>query len=421
MSSMLPAIALLFLVAAIVIGFVRNINVGFTCLGLALILGLIGGVSANTILSGFPSKLFMTLLGTMFFFSLLQENHTLELLSKKMVNLVGKKHFLIPIIIYLVSFVMSAAGPGAISVQTVMIIFAVALAVQMDASPILLGSMAILGAVGGTTSPIALTGILVTDLTADIEGLAGTVAQPVFLGVSLANLLCAAVVYFVFGGYKLKGDSDVREKLPAFTRSQIICIVALLVMVVAVVGFKYDVGLVCFTLSLVLMLLGTVNEKAALKLVPWSVLILICGVNVLMAVTKALGGIDLLADLLARLMNSVTAAPIMGLTAGIMSWFSSANGVVFPTLIPTAPAIAANVGGSVSAVEMIMAIVGGATVAGISPMSTGGSLILASYTQGKEVSDKEQSGIFAKLFATSLGCVLIVVVFALVGGFKLFC
>lgn len=417
---MLPLIALLFLVAAIVIGFVWNINVGFTCLGLALILGIIGGVGTSTILGGFPSKLFMTLLGTMFFFSLLQENHTLELLSKKMVNLVGKKHFLIPIIIYVVSYIMSAAGPGAISVQTVMIVFAVALAVQMDASPILLGGMAILGAVGGTTSPIALTGILITDLTADMEGLAG-IAQPVFLGVSLANLICAVVVYIVFGGYKLKGESDIKERLPAFTKNQIICIAALLVMVVAVVGFKYDVGLVCFTLALILMLLGTVNEKAALKLVPWSVLILICGVNVLMEVTKALGGIDLLADLLASLMNSVTASPIMGFTAGIMSWFSSANGVVFPTLIPTAPAIAANVGGSVSAVEMIMAIVGGATVAGISPMSTGGSLILASYTQGKEVSDKEQSSIFAKLFATSLGCVLVIVVFALVGGFKLFC
>lgn len=152
---MLAVIALLFLVTAIILGFVRNINVGLTCLGLALILGKIGGISAKTILSGFPSSLFLTLLGTMFFFSLLQENKTLELLSKKMVSLVGKKHFLIPIIIYLVSYLMSAAGPGAISVQTVMIIFAVALATQMDASPILLGGMAILGAVGGTTSPIA--------------------------------------------------------------------------------------------------------------------------------------------------------------------------------------------------------------------------------------------------------------------------
>lgn len=417
---MLATVALLFLITAIVIGFVRNINVGFVCLGLALLLGLIGGVSTKEILGGFPSSLFMTLLGTMFFFSLLQENHTLELLSKKMVSLVGKKHFLIPILIYLVSYTMSAAGPGAISVQTVMIIFAVALAVQMDASPILLGGMAILGAVGGTTSPIALTGILVADLTAGIEGLEG-VATPVFFGVSLANLVCTAILYVVYGGFKLKGQDEVKETLPAFNRDQVICIIALVLMVVAVVGFRYDVGLVCFTLSLILLLLGTVHEKAALKLVPWSVLILICGVNVLMSVTKTLGGIDLLADLLASLMSPVTASPIMGLTAGIMSWFSSANGVVFPTLIPTAPAITANVGGSVSAIEMIMAIVGGATVAGISPMSTGGSLILASYTQGKEVSEKEQSGLFAKLFATSFGCVLVIVLVALVGGFKLFC
>ncbi len=416
---MLATIALMFLIAAIVIGFVKNINVGFVCLGLALILGLIGGVSSKEILGGFPSSLFMTLLGTMFFFSLLQENHTLELLSKKMVGLVGKKYFLIPILIYLVSYLLSAAGPGAISVQTVMIIFAVALAVQMDASPILLGGMAILGAVGGTTSPIALTGILVKDLTAGMEGLEN-IASPVFFGVSAANFFCAVLLYLLYGGYRLKGENEVKEKLPAFTRNQMICIAALLVMVVAVVGFRYDVGLVCFTLSLILMLLGTVNEKAALKLVPWSVLILICGVNVLMSVTKTLGGIDLLADLLAKLMNKTTASPVMSLTAGIMSWFSSANGVVFPTLIPTAPAIAANVGGGVTAKDLIMAIVGAATVAGISPMSTGGSLILASYTQGKEVSDKEQSNIFARLFATSLGCVVVVMVFGLLGGFKLF-
>lgn len=416
---MLATVALMFLIAAIVIGFVRSINVGFVCLGLALILGLIGGVSSKEILGGFPSSLFMTLLGTMFFFSLLQENHTLELLSKKMVGLVGKKHFLIPILIYLVSYLLSAAGPGAISVQTVMIIFAVALAVQMDASPILMGGMAILGAVGGTTSPIALTGILVKDLTAGMEGLEN-IASPVFFGVSAANFLCAVLLYIFYGGFRLKGENEVKEKLPAFTRNQMICIAALLVMVVAVVGFRYDVGLVCFTLSLVLMLLGTVNEKGALKLVPWSVLILICGVNVLMSVTKTLGGIDLLADLLAKLMNRMTASPIMSLTAGMMSWFSSANGVVFPTLIPTAPAIAANVGGGVTAADLIMAIVGAATVAGISPMSTGGSLILASYTQGKEVSDKEQSKIFARLFATSLGCVAVIMVFGLVGGFKLF-
>ena len=140
-----------------------------------------------------------------------------------------------------------------------------------------------------------------------------------------------------------------------------------------------------------------------------------------MAVTKELGGITLLSDILASLMNQITAAPILGLTAGLMSWFSSANGVVLPTLIPTVTDIVENVGGNVTSMELIMAIVGGATVAGISPLSTGGSLILASYVQEKNVSDKEQQNIFATLFGISFGAVVIVMIFALVGGFKLFC
>ena len=70
--------------------------------------------------------------------------------------------------------------------------------------------------------------------------------------------------------------------------------------------------------------------------------------------------------------------------------------------------------------EMVMGIVGGATVAGISPLSTGGSLILASYTQETNASEQGQMKVFAQLFATSFAAVVVVVLFGLVGGFKLF-
>lgn len=413
------ALSLIFLAAAITLGFVKKINVGIASMGLAFVLGLIGNVSTKVILGGFPSKLFITLLGTMFFFCLLQENRTLELLSKKMVAKVGGKTFLIPIIIYLVSYILSAAGPGAISVQSVMVIFAVSLASEMNASPLLLGCMAVLGAVGGTASPIALTGIIVSDLTAGMN-LPGA-AEKVFYGVTAANVVCAIVMYIVFKGYKLKADLTVgTQELPKFTRGQLLCVAALLVLVVTVVGFRYDVGLVSFALSLALLLCGVVNEKAALKLVPWSVLLLICGVNVLMAVAKHLKGIELLSSLLASMMNESTASAIMGLTGGIMSWFSSANGVVFPTLIPAVPSIAAQVGGSVSPLEMIMAIVGSACVAGISPLSTGGSLIFASYAREAK-NDSDVQAVFAKLFLTSFGAVLIIVILAFIGVLGLFC
>ena len=244
-----------------------------------------------------------------------------------------------------------------------------------------------------------------------IEGL-GT---PIFIGVSVSNLICAIVVYVVLGGYKFRAaQAGSKQEKDSFDRSQMISLIALLVMVVLVVGFSYDVGLTCFTLSLVLMLTKAANEKAALKMIPWSVLILIAGVNVLMNITQKLGGIDLLSSILASFMSTRTAAPIMGFTGGLMSWFSSANGVVFPTLIPTVPEIAQQVGGA-SIVQMVSAIVCSATVAGISPLSTGGSLIMASYAQETGCDEKEQQKMFGTLFAISASVVAIVFVLSLTG------
>lgn len=198
----LQVVALLFLVGAIVLGFTKKMNVGIVCFGLALVLGTLGGMSAGDIYKGFPYKLFATLLGTMMFFSLLQQNGTLEKISKRLIGLCGKNTFLVPIIVYVVSFVLSAAGPGAISVQSVTVIFAVSLSVQMNVNPILMGVMAILGAVGGTASPIALTGIIVGDLLTEM-GIEG-VSNQIFLGVSISNLICAIVMYIVLGGYKIR-------------------------------------------------------------------------------------------------------------------------------------------------------------------------------------------------------------------------
>ena len=407
-------VALLFLLGAIVLGFVKKSNVGLICLGLTVILGRLGNIPLGKMYGGFPGKLFLTLLGTMFFFSLLQENGTLEKASKKLTRLCGTKVFLVPIVIYLVSYILSAIGPGAISVQTVMVLFAVPLAFQLGVSPILMGVMAILGAVGGTASPIALTGIIVGDLLSEMN-----VAMPgnaIFLGVTAANVMCALVVYLLFKGWKLRGESTQSQEAIAFDGIQKFSLLLIAILFVAVVGFSQDVGFVCFTLAFVLLMTGKVDEKAAVKLLPWNTLILICGISVLMNLVKLLGGIDLMAKGLAYFMNQYTAAAFMGMTGGIMSWFSSANGVVFPTLIPTVSKVAANVGGA-SLIQMVAAIVCSATVAGISPMSTGGSLIMAGVAQ-EERGKAEEAGLFAKLFGLSALCVVIVFAFTLAGGLK---
>lgn len=410
----LSFVALLFLVGAIVVGFVKKLNVGFISLGLAIVLAKIGNLPIKKVYGGFPGKLFLTLLGTMFFFALLQENGTLDKASKKLTRLCGKKVFLVPWVIYIVSYILSAIGPGAISVQTVMVLFAVPLAFHLNANPVLMGIMAILGAVGGTASPIALTGIIVGDLLGQMN-----IAMPgrdIFMGVTAANFICAVVMYVVFKGWQIKGqEAGEGDTLEPFNGLQKLSLLLIIAMFVFVVGFSQDVGFVCFTLALILMLTGKVDPKKAVKALPWNTLILICGICVLMNEVKMLKGIDLLAKGLASFMSQGTAPALMGLTGGIMSWFSSANGVVFPTLIPTVPKVAANVGGA-SQIQMVAAIVCSATVAGISPMSTGGSLVMAGCSQEAGGKELNEAKLFARLFGASALCVAVVFAFTLVGG-----
>ncbi|MEI3350765.1 MAG: hypothetical protein V8R18_06520 [Clostridium sp.] len=63
-----------------------------------------------------------------------------------------------------------------------------------------------------------------------------------------------------------------------------------------------------------------------------------------MNVISLSGGIDIMVAALEHVMSKRTAAMIMGITSGFMSFFSSGLGVVFPTLIPTASGLASTLG-----------------------------------------------------------------------------
>lgn len=120
------------------------------------------------------------------------------------------------------------------------------------------------------------------------------------------------------------------------------------------------------------------------------------------------GGIDVLSEGLASIMNDSTAASILGITAGIMSWFSSTSGVVMPTLIPTVPHILSQMGSSANPVEWVTAIIMVSNTAGISPLSTGGALALAAYSAEGSVSRSELDRLFIRMFAISaVGVVLL--------------
>ena len=193
----------------------------------------------------------------------------------------------------------------------------------------------------------------------------------------------------------------------------------LALLIILVIGFKLDVGLVAFALSIIMLATRAGNEKAGIARIPWGVIIMVCGVNVLMTLTQKLGGVKLLASALSTFMNEFTAPPIMALTGGIMSQFSSANGVVIPTLVPTTIDIVADLGGNASVYELTFAITVAAVLT-LSPLSTAGALIMASYTQGDESNTKEANKLFTTLFIWTFVILILFALMCMAGVYRLY-
>ena len=190
-------------------------------------------------------------------------------------------------------------------------------------------------------------------------------------------------------------------------------------MIAAVFITGVNVGLVACLLGVILVIFGVANEKAAIKIMPWGTFILVCGVSVLMNIVVDLGGIDLMTNALTSMMNEHTAAPILGLTAGIMSWFSSTTGVVMPTLIPTAAGIAETFQGAVGYTELVSAVTITSFMAAFSPASTGGATIIAQYAVFKKMDEEESNRLFMRLFIISVLSVLFSVALAAIGFYGL--
>lgn len=408
-------LSLLFLLLAIFLGFVRKMNTGLLCIAFALVLGRMSGVSDAVIMKGFNSSLFIMLLGVTYLFSMAQINGSLDLLAQKVIALAGSRVYLIPVIIYVFSIVLAALGPGSVPTMAIMMVFSMSLAAEMKISPVLLSTLTVLGSCAGGLSPLAATGIIGANLCAEF-GLTGIENDFLLNGV-FSFTVYAVIVYVWLGGYKLRAAEDVGEKvIPSFNRKQLLTIAGIVAMVFMVMLLHINVGLVSFAVAAVLSFLRVSEEAKAIRHIPWNTLLLITGVGVLMQLIIDLGGINILSAALVSIMSAKSAAAVMGLTSGIMSWFSSSSGVVMPTLLPTVPHIAQQLGG-VNELELASSITTISHVAAISPLSTGGALALAAYASAANANQKQQQNLFMKMFGVSALGVSVLCVFSYFGMF----
>ena len=412
-------ISLLVLVATIAIAFAFKLNTGIVALAASLILSLATGTPEKLLTGSFDGKLFLTLLGVMYLFSIAQENKTLELLAKKVFALCKGNRKILPIVIFLFAAVISAVGPGLISVTALVSVLLVALAKEMDTPPIRLIPFGMMGAFAGGLSPITPSGIVAITKAAE-QGITGIENSMPWM-MALTCVIYAIILYFFAAKWHKEkkaapatDGSRLSAPTPAFTPKQIITLAGIVAVAVVSSVFSLNVGLVAFAVAVILTLCKVADEGAALKKVPWGTLIMITGVGILISLVTELGGIKLLSDGLLSLSNSITVAPITALVSGIMSWFSSASGVVMPTMIKTVPNMTQAFPGA-NAVELVNCISIGANMAAISPLSSCGGLMLAAYTASGDISLKDRNKMFLQLFLLSAGAVALTALCALIG------
>lgn len=415
-------ISLLALVLAIVLGFTRKSNVGILCMGLAMLVGLYGGLSSKEIISGFSNSLCIQMLGIMYFFAIISENGTLTIVANKIVKMVGNRHYLIPIVIFIIGYVLCAVGPGAIPTLTIVPALAVPIAISAGLNPVMVGVIGQMGVQAGRMSPLTPEAAVVSNLMAEQQITGSTVT--VGFCMLATDVIMSILVYVYYKGWKIdKSQSNVAvkdEKEYVLHKENIISLIALALVIIGVLAFSWNVGLAGFLVGSILIAVGIGNEKKAIKAISWNTVLMVLGVGVLMNIISLSGGIDILVQVLESIMGPKTASAILSFVSAILSFFSSGLGVVFPTFIPTAGHLAGSFG--INALELTAAVVVGGTYTGLSPISSAGALVMAAVAQEKDSEKKyPQNKMFVELFGIAFVGMLVTFLLALTGVFGFIC
>ena len=402
------------LLIAIIVSCTLRLHVGFLAIALAWLVGVyVAGMNVGQVMAGFPTNLFLTLAGVTLLFSQAQANGTLDRIAHTAVHYCRGNVGIIPMMFFLLTFTLASIGPGNIAACALVAPMAMAVAGQVGVPVFLMAIMVGNGANAGSLSPIAPTGVIVNGVMAEI-GLEGF-EQLTYLNNMLAHTVIAFTAYFLFGGWRLLGryhkgalvipsadDKDTpTSDAVTFSQAHWITIGVIAALITSVIFFGVHVGLGAFACAILLSLLKAGDELEAVKIMPWRVIMMVCGVTVLISVLDETGGLDLFTQMLVGISTPQTVTGVTAFSTGFISLYSSTSGVVLPAFLPTVPGLAEQlIGVQPLAIASSMNI--GGHLVDVSPLSTLGALCMAAAP-----SSEDSRKLFNQLMAWGLSMTVV--------------
>jgi di/tricarboxylate transporter len=405
----LAVLSLSALILALALSSISSINVGFLAIVLAWLVGVYGGgMTVDQVIAGFPSSLFLTLVGLTLLFSMAQVNGTLDRITHKAVSRAAGSPGVIPFVFFILTNILASVGPGHIAATALMAPLAMAAAGRYGIPAFLMAIMVANGASSGSLSPIAPTGVVVEQITTMKLGM-GDVRWAIYFNNLIGHLVIAWSGYLLLGGWKLlrpthfrlkaEATGPVRESAvsvlepargfrlqaeeadAALDWKQWLTCAVIVGLVASVIFLKLNVGIAAFAGAVILTLSRASDESAAVKAMPWGVIMMVSGVTLLVTMVDKNGGMALFADFLARLATPGTVTAVAAFFSGLISIYSSTIAVVLPSLLPTVNDLVKNIGGG-DPLAIVSSMIVGGHVVDVSPLSTLGALCLAAAPPG---------------------------------------
>ncbi|MGZ8376144.1 MAG: SLC13 family permease [Gemmatirosa sp.] len=369
--------ALAALLAAVVLSLTSRVNVGIVAVALAWLAGTLGaGLGTEAVLAGFPGSLFVTLLGVTLLFAAAEANGTLAALAARVVSLARGDARLLPWLLFAGAALLSSLGPGAVPTVALVAPLAMAAGVRAGVSPFLTALMVCNGANAGNLSPVSAVGVVASGVMTRV-GLGGHSVR-LWLANAAAHAVVATIAYLLLRARTASAVDTVGAPLatPPLGRAEWLTLLVLVAWVAGLLAWRWPLGPSACAAAALLIAARLGDESATLRRVPWSAIIMVCGVSMLVALLEKTGGMPLFAALLARLATPATLDGTIALVTGAVSAWSSTSGVVIPAFLPTAPALVAQTGGG-DPLAVSLSIAVGSHLVDVSPLSTLGALCIA--------------------------------------------
>jgi di/tricarboxylate transporter len=393
------------------------INMGTLGFVAAFLVGTLAvGMNTDDIIAGFPSDLFLTLVGVTYLFAIAQNNGTVDLMIRGAVRLVRGRVAFIPWVMFGITGVLTAMGALGPAAVAIIAPIALGFAKQYKINALLMGMMVIHGAQAGGFSPISIYGVTVNNIVAKAELLNSPLA--LFLGSLFFNAAIGVLLFVFLGGRSLIGrtvhddiDSDgstggsprpddtggpttsdngtgatatVTQTEPrvvveptsthSVTYDQVLTLIGLGALAVFSLILDLDIGFVSMTVAAVLALVSPKAQKGAVSQISWSTVLLIGGVLTFVGVLQEAGSVEWVGNGVAKLGMPLLVALLLCYLGAIVSAFASSTAILGATIPLAVPLLLA---GEVSAIGVVVALAISSTIVDVSPFSTNGALVLA--------------------------------------------